>query len=872
MTDIVKITIDDIEYEVPAGMNLVDAAKRCGVDIPVFCYHPKLGHDGNCRMCLVELATPRQNRDTGQMELAWLPTLQTACTQRTSEGLAIRTRSPKVIDGRREILEFLLSSHPLDCPICDKGGECPLQNLTMRHGPGTSRMYWEEKMHLGKHIPLGELIFLDQERCIHCARCIRFQDLIADDPVLGFDQRGRRQQIITHSHPPFDSIFSGNTTDICPVGALTTADFRFNARPWEMVQVATICSHCPVGCNMSFDTRPDRLAGGRTTIKRVMPRQNERVNEIWICDKGRFAYPYMDHSDRLRHPMARRGGQLVEATWDEAINEAVAQLKAAGPSVAAIAGGRLSNEDLYVLQKLIRTQGSHCLAPYPDTAPGGQFAAWYGVGVGTNLLDMGAGDAILVIACDLHQEAPVWWLRVIAAAKRGAQVIVINGRETRLDKFATHAVRYAYGDEIATLNALLGSLPKSAIQPGRVVEGLEEALAYARECKASADVRAAAKSLTEARHAIAFVGSEGLGPLDSDQLAQAAANLLVATGHTGRPNNGLVIVWPTANGQGASDMGFRPDCLPGYWPLETPGMGYADILSALESNQIKALYIAGADPAFDDPAAERALRQTKGFIIVQDMFLTNTAKLADIVLPACSIGEREGTYTTGERRVQRFYPAIEPIGQSRPDWQIVQTIAAGLGHGQPAPSAAALLTEIGQAIPQYAGITYQALAQIEPQFPDVGGEDLYYGGTAFTNVRGLGVQWATLAEDSNAALTVRPARVGTSLSAASENDTWVVVPITLIYDAEPVFGKTSLLHRRVPAPYVGLNPADAARLNVSNGEMLAVMLGDHRVAVAAYVDAQTPAGVLTMPRRLQPQGAPRMATLAHVAKLEKMEA
>jgi len=227
MSDTVKITVDDVEYEVPAGMNLVDAVKEyAGVDIAVFCYHPKLGHDGNCRMCLIELGAPRKNRETGEMELAWYPKLETACTQKTFDGLAIRTTSEKVVNGRREILEFLLSSHPLDCPVCDKGGECPLQNLTMRHGPGTSRMYFTDKMKLGKHVPLGELIYLDQERCIHCARCIRFSDQIADDQVLGFDQRGRKQRIITYSDPGFDSIFSGNTTDICPVGALTTADFR----------------------------------------------------------------------------------------------------------------------------------------------------------------------------------------------------------------------------------------------------------------------------------------------------------------------------------------------------------------------------------------------------------------------------------------------------------------------------------------------------------------------------------------------------------------------------------------------------------------------------------------------------------------------
>ncbi|NDJ53439.1 MAG: molybdopterin-dependent oxidoreductase, partial [Chloroflexi bacterium] len=408
--ELVTLTVDGVEYQVPKGMNLVDAAKRyADNDIPVFCYHPKLGHAGNCRMCLVELGTPRRNRQTGEMELAWFPSPQTACTQYVSEGMHIKTTTDKVVDGRREILEFLLSSHPLDCPICDKGGECPLQNLTMSHGPGTSRMYFTDKMKLGKHIPLGEIIYLDQERCIHCARCIRFQEEIVDDPVLSFDLRGRKQQIITNSTPGFDSIFSGNTTDICPVGALTTADFRFNARPWEMVQVASIDSHGPEGTNISFDTRIERAVSGRTTIKRVMPRQNEAVNEIWMSDKTRFVHHYMEHETRLTKPLIRRGGQLVEVEWDEAIREVAAHFRSAGKQIAAIAGPRLSNEDFFAIQDLLRKQGSHNLSAYPTHVEGAEFVASVGVGKGTDIQHLGAGDAIMVVASDLHNEAPIWW-------------------------------------------------------------------------------------------------------------------------------------------------------------------------------------------------------------------------------------------------------------------------------------------------------------------------------------------------------------------------------------------------------------------------------------------------------------------------------
>lgn len=263
MTKMITLTIDGIQVTVPEGTNIVDAAKTAGIDVPVFCYHPKMHPVGMCRMCLVEVGRPVIDRATGEfarnedgsLKIQFNPKLETGCTTPVSEGMVVINTSDKVKRGRKDILEFLLTSHPLDCPICDKGGECPLQNLTMAHGPGTSRFLFDEKKHLLKHTPLGELIYLDQERCIQCGRCVRFQEELVDDPVIGFSQRGRSLQIVTFSEPGFDSIFSGNTTDICPVGALTTADFRFGARPWELNAAASICQHCPVGCNLTINVR-----------------------------------------------------------------------------------------------------------------------------------------------------------------------------------------------------------------------------------------------------------------------------------------------------------------------------------------------------------------------------------------------------------------------------------------------------------------------------------------------------------------------------------------------------------------------------------------------------------------------------------------
>src|SRR4030067_1181491 len=360
MAKLVKLVVDGIEVQVAEGTLVVDAAKKAGVYIPVFCYHPKMEPVGMCRMCLVEVGRPVINRETGQFDRAedgslnvqFGPKLETACTIPVSEGMVVRGFTEKVQRGRKDILEFLLTSHPLDCPICDKGGECPLQNLTMAHGPGKSRFIYDEKLHLDKMVPLRELIFLDRERFIQCGRCVRFQDEVVDDPVIGFFNRGRSMEIISTSDPGFDSYYSGNTTDICPVGALTTADFRFQARPWELCSTASICPHSPVGCSLTVTLRRDASANGELVIKRILPRQNESVNEIWICDKGRFGYHYTESAQRLTQPLVRREGELVAIGWDEVLSYVAENFTHAGKNLLALASGRLSNEDLFNLNEL----------------------------------------------------------------------------------------------------------------------------------------------------------------------------------------------------------------------------------------------------------------------------------------------------------------------------------------------------------------------------------------------------------------------------------------------------------------------------------------------------------------------------------------
>jgi len=436
MSDLVNLTIDGKEVTVPSGTLVVDAAKKVGIEIPVFCYHPKLQPVGMCRMCLVAIGRPVRDRVTGELvleedgspQINFGPGLQTGCTIPVSEGMVVVTDSKPVEDARESIIEFLLTSHPLDCPICDKGGECPLQNLTMQYGDGHSRMVFTDKLKLAKHVPLGDLIWLDRERCIQCARCVRFQDEIVDDPVLAFHNRGRRLEIVTMSEPGFDSYWSGNTTDICPVGALTTADFRFGARPWEMNRVPSISVHGPAGSNMAFSTRREAKSGGRSVIKRVLPRQNELVNEIWISDRDRFVYHFAEAPDRLQTPLVRENGELREASWDEALDLVAAKLDQHRGSVAGVAGDRLSNEDLYLFQKLLRKElKSNDIDLANRRLGGGQVVAAVGMTSSEQVSPpprLGAGDAIMVVATDLHEEEPIWWLRVKQAVDRGAKLVV----------------------------------------------------------------------------------------------------------------------------------------------------------------------------------------------------------------------------------------------------------------------------------------------------------------------------------------------------------------------------------------------------------------------------------------------------------------
>jgi len=811
----ISLIINERPVTVPEGTLIVNAAKRIGINIPVFCYHPKMEPVGMCRQCLVEVGRPVIDRAThqpvledGRVKIQFGAKLETACTTPVSDGMVVLTASDKAKAGQNDNLEFLLTSHPLDCPVCDKGGECPLQNLTMAYGPGESRYLYDDKMHLAKALPLGELIYLDRERCIQCARCVRFQDEVAGESVIRFFQRGRALEIITDSDPGFDSVFSGNTTDICPVGALTTADFRFGARPWEMKAAASVCAQCPVGCNITFNTRREAKADGKVVIKRVMPRQNEAVNEIWMCDKGRFAYHFTESPDRLSVPLVKISSKQEAVEWKDALDLAARKFLAAKGETVVLAGGRLSNEDLFHLKQLAEGLGGKAVL-YSQMG-GGELTTLLGVGEGTNFADMGKGTTILVAGSDLYHEAPLWYLRVKQAAGRGATLVMVNPRATKLEKYATHVVRYVYGDEAETVAGLLKSEPAQAV----------------------------AEAISAAENLVILYGSEGMGLQGSSALAAACAGLLVETKHFGRANNGLIGVWPKANDQGAWEIGFRPE---------------EDLAKVFKG---KVVYIVAADPAGDDPALAAALKEAK-FVAVQELFLTATARLADVVLPAQAYTERDGSFTSAERRVQRFYPAVPVRGEARADFAITAQIADRAGLKLEDRSALAVMDQLAASVPAFAGLSFRRLAEVSEQWPIVGRSDLFYGGTLYENSQGMGVQLAPSARGGER-VSIPPVKRRTALR--PQEEACLAVPVTRLYDRGITVSTSGLLQARIGEAAVLVHPSLAKKLGL---EALAeIRLDGSTLQLKVRLDETVPASVALLPRSMGiPIAEPTVITL-----------
>lgn len=690
---LVHLTIDDIPVAVPPGTLVWAAAKQAGIEIPIYCYHPKMPPLGACRMCFVEIEkVPKPP--------------QTACTTPVSEGMIVHTKTEKVLKARRGTLEFLLINHPLDCPICDKGGECDLQDFTLRHGPGGTR-FDLNKRHYPKPVPVSNEVMLDRERCILCQRCTRFSSEISMDNGLVMISRGFRMEVGTAPDHAFDSVFSGNTVEICPVGALTASAYRFKSRPWELKRVPGICTNCSVGCNARLDVRVDK-------IMRLSSRQNDEIDDGWLCNRGRWGFEFVNSPQRLRTPLIRREGKLEAATWEQAFYMISSRLKSivnthGATSVGGIGSTRTTNEEAYLFQKLLReVLGSPNVDHYHGSFPGLRDPLTGRPWMMTNsIAEIEKASHIVLVASDPYERQPILNLRIKKALKAGARVFIVNENTTELDRLAQGKITLPQNSAGSAAKVLLATAlasEKAAGQYNELRAQSNKELGAAKQSlgeQTVAQLEELGREIIGARGAIILYDEMATLAPNSANLAQDLAALAVVTGNIDRPGAGVGPLFEDANSLGARDMGLLSDSLPGYQPAEEPGLSYAEML---QSPDIRALLVMGANPL-----RHGALPANLEFLVVQDITLTETAQKADIVLPAVTFAEKDGSMTNVDHHVQAVRRALRPLPGAKADWEILISLANHLGDRWNYNSPQDVLKEIAAHQPLYSGLTWESL-------------------------------------------------------------------------------------------------------------------------------------------------------------------
>ncbi|MGA9876635.1 MAG: NADH-quinone oxidoreductase subunit NuoG [Solirubrobacteraceae bacterium] len=644
-TRVITFTIDGREVQAPENMMLVDAAKLGDVEIPVFCYEPKLGNPvGACRMCLVEVEG--------------IPKLQTGCSTPVKDGMVVHTQSERVKTAQQAVVEFLLINHPLDCPVCDKGGECPLQDITFGWGSGTSR-FVDQKRHFVKPLELSPNIAIDRERCILCYRCVRFSQEISEDYQLVLLERGAHSYVSTFDGHPYVAPFSGNIVELCPVGALTSRAYRFRARPWDIEDAGSVCTLCPAQCNVTLTVRDEK-------IMRVLARDHAEVDDGWLCDRGRFAYPRLGDEGRVTEPMIRDGGELRPVSWDRALDEAATRLKRAGTQTGAIAGGGATNEEGFLLARVLREAlGSpHIDSRVAGTLPLELHRALAEPALQASVPDLEFAHTVLALECNPIEDAPILDLRLRKGVRRHGMKLV-------------HATAADLLDEKAS--------------------------------------RELVSTLTAAGEEIVVLWGERLtaGP-DGARAAQALLDLAATLNLADTGGAGLLEIPVQANGRGLREAGVLPNAGPGLSTVAEDGLDARGMAGALSGGELTCLYLLGADPLGGASEQDRALweqaLERATTVVSHATFLTDAIREhADVVFPAGAYAEKEGTIVHPDGRVQRLRPAAAHLGESRAEWQVIADLAQRIGLDLDVLSGAMASQQLFDAVPFYEGLTLEEI-------------------------------------------------------------------------------------------------------------------------------------------------------------------
>jgi NADH-quinone oxidoreductase subunit G len=803
----VTIVVDGREIAAKEGEMLHDAAKQGDVEIPYFCYEPKLGDPvGACRMCLVEIEG--------------IPKLQTSCSTPVREGMVVHTRTEQVKHAQSAVVEFLLVNHPLDCPVCDKGGECPLQDISYGWGPGKSRVI-DEKRHFEKPIELSPLVAIDRERCILCYRCVRFSQEISEDAQLQLLERGDRTYVGTFDERPYVAPFHGNITDICPVGALTSYTYRFRARPWDIEHAGSVCTLCPSQCNVSFTVRDEK-------VKRVVTRDNAEVDDGWICDRGRYGFEMFDAPERITGPRLKGG----EPGWEQALKAAAEGLRRAGEGKVAAIVGDASNEEGFLLQRLVREAlGSPHVDSRPSRGPKAEVLRRLAEpNVSAKVRDIDEADAILVLGTDPLHSSPILDLRVRKAIRRnGAKLVVATERPTALDGGAEAIARYAPGQAAHFVGELASAIGGDENVATPIADTLRDA------------------------ETVVVIWGERIAR--EDGAAEALLDVAKAVGMASKDGAGLLEIPDTTNARGLREAGCLPDAGPGL--AETAaGMGTEEIRQALIDGELTGLVLFGADPLRDfpdTPAWEEALTAAD-FVVSFSMHENATTAKADVVLPLETHAEKDGTVTHPDGRLQRVRPSAGRPGDIRPNVLVLSQLAEDLGLVtgiDSQPTAFAALTE---AVSFYNGITDEQIGGRGLRWQDREGSTSDRLGTegpapvgpadmaAPEPERDAPISMAQpeqtpggVASAESASAVPAPASDG-GLTLGTYRDLW----------AGPITELNPPLRFLTPQPRVEISSADAERLGLKSGDPVRVSQNGSAVDAQVQIKQRVPAGVVFM--------------------------
>ncbi len=675
----ITFTIDGREVQAPENAMLVDAAKHGDVEIPVFCYEPKLGNPvGACRMCLVEIEG--------------IGKLQTGCSTPVKDGMVVNTQSERVKEAQRSVVEFLLINHPLDCPVCDKGGECPLQDISFGWGGGISR-FIEPKRHFVKPLELSPTIAIDRERCILCYRCVRFSQEISEDYQLVLLERGAHSFVSTFDGHPYVAPFSGNIVELCPVGALTSRSYRFRARPWDIEDAGTVCTLCPAQCNVKLTVRDER-------VMRVLSREHSEVDDGWLCDHGRFAYPALAEGAavngsngngtngngdgpsvhvgmRVREPLLRDGGELRPVPWERALSEAGVALKRAGANTAALAGGGTTNEEGLLLARLLREGlGSpHIDSRASSSLPLELARQLAEPNLQAKVSDLEFAHAVLLLDCEPLRDAPILDLRLRKGVRRhGLKLERVAGEDPDVLREAATRLKQDAGEELV--------------------------IVWGERFAAGADGAARVRALLDLAAELSLDQTDGAGLLE---------------------------IPATANGRGLREAGVLPDAAPGLQPASNDGLGTRAIAEALARGELSALYLMQTDPlaegdpfasAGDDAPWAAALERASTVVAHATLLTAGVHEHANVVFPAESYAEQEGTVTHPDGRVQRVRQAVARPGSTRAGWQVLAELAERVGLQTGVRNEREASQELFDAVPFYGELTLEELGGRGVRWPE----------------------------------------------------------------------------------------------------------------------------------------------------------